>query len=107
MVCGMTPSHVDARYAGHHVLDELLVAGHVHNAYAQFAAQHAWRESQFDGQAAFLFRLQPVGVAARQHSDQPRLAVVDVPRGAQHHEHLGIDVGSQHSWRALRHCVLL
>ncbi len=72
---------VDAAGAGHHGLDEILVAGDIDDADFQ-VGDHARREAQFDGHAAFLLDLEPVRVAAGQELDERGLAVVDVTRGA-------------------------
>ena len=73
--------------AGHHVLDEAFMAGHVHDAQA-FATRHGDPgEAQFDGDAAPLLFFQTVTVDARQRADQRCLAVVDVTGGTQDQSH--------------------
>ncbi len=86
---------VDPRHPRHHGAHEPLVAGHVDDAHAEIVAQEAGGEAQLDGEAPLLLLFQAVGLAARQHLDQPRLPVVHVARGADHHQHLGMDVGLQ------------
>lgn len=73
---------VNARGAGDHGLDEVLVAGDVDDANLQ-VCDCAGGKTQFDGHAAFLFLLEEVGVAAGKQLDQGGLAVIDVPRGTQ------------------------
>ncbi len=73
---------VDAAHAGQHVLDEALVAGHVHEAQPQVGRQLQVGEAQVDGDAAALLFLQAVGVDAGQRLDQRGLAVIDVAGGA-------------------------
>ncbi len=72
---------VDAVRAREHVLDEALVAGHVHEAEAH-VAQIQLGEAEVDGDAAPLLFGQAVGVHARQSPHERGLAVVDVPRSS-------------------------
>ena len=67
---------------GQHVLDETLVARHVHEAEPQRRRQFQVREAEVDGDAAALLFFQAVGVDAGQRLDQRRLAVIDVARRA-------------------------
>ncbi len=74
--------HVDARGAGQHVADEPLVPRHIDNAEA-VVAQRQFREAQLDGDAAFFFLGQAIGVDAGQRFDERGLTVVDVARRAE------------------------
>ena len=73
---------VDAGGPGEHVLDEPLVAGHVHDAQSDVAEVEVG-EPDVDGDAAGLLLREPVAVGAGERLDQRRLAVVDVPGGAE------------------------
>ncbi len=73
---------VDAGGAGEHVLDEALVAGHVHDAQA-VGGQVEDGEADVDGDAASFLLRQAVAVDARQRLDQRGLAVVDVAGRAE------------------------
>ena len=73
---------VDSAHAGEHVLDEALVAGHVHEAQPQSGRQLQVGEAQIDGDAAALLFLEAVRVDAGERLDQGGLAVIDVPGGA-------------------------
>ena len=75
---------VDARRAGDHVLHEPLVSGHVDQSEMKFIDVEMG-EAQVDGNAAGLFFGKAVGVDAGQLLHQARLAVVDVPGGADDH----------------------
>mgnify|MGYP003694321301 CR=1 FL=1 len=68
--------------AGQHVLDEALVAGHVHDLDGQAAGLLEEGEAEIDGDAAGFLLRQPIGIGAGQRLDQRGLAVVDVPGGA-------------------------
>ena len=94
---------VDARYAGDHVADELLVAGHIDDPRAEVPAEEARGEAEFDGEAALHLLLQAAGHAPGEHLDQARLAVVHVPRRAEHHDHLRLLRRSQESWGKTGH----
>ncbi|MCY4508871.1 MAG: hypothetical protein OXG35_18230, partial [Acidobacteria bacterium] len=72
---------VDAARAGQHVLDEALVAGHVHERQPGVAVAPV-RESEIDGDPARLLLLQPIRIGAGQGPDESALAVVDVSGGA-------------------------
>ena len=83
LVCGHDQQDdVDPAHTGQHVLDEALVAGHVHEANAQILAQVQVGEAEINGDAAPLFLFPPVRVCPGQDSDQRCLAVVDVPAGS-------------------------
>ena len=73
---------VDAADAGQHVLDEALVAGDVHDLDRQPVGRVEVGEAEVDRDAAGLLLRQAVGVDAGERLDQRRLAVVDVPGGA-------------------------
>ena len=73
---------VHAAGSGHHGLDEAFVAGHVDDAHLE-VGDGARGVAQVDGHAPLLLLLEPVGFAAGERLDQGRLAVVDVPRGAE------------------------
>ncbi len=70
---------VDPGGAGHHVLDELLVARDVDHPQVLAARQVDVREPELDRDPALLLLLEAVGVDARGCLDQRGLAVVDVP----------------------------
>jgi len=69
---------VDARRAGDHVLDELLVPRHVDDADRASVRQLEARETDVDRHPPLLLLAQAVGVDSRQRLDERRLAVVDV-----------------------------
>ena len=73
---------IDAGRPGEHVLDEALVAGHVHDAEAE-RRQIEVGEADVDGDAAGLFFGEAVAVDAGQRLDERGLAVVDVAGGAE------------------------
>ena len=75
---------VDAADARQHVLDEPLVARHVDEADRRLVVQAEAGKADVDGDAAFLFFLQAVGVDAGQRLHQRRFAMVDVSGGADH-----------------------
>ena len=72
---------IDPLRTGQHVADEPFVAGHVDDAGPFAARQVQVGEAQVDGDAAFFFFLEPVGVLAGQGLEQRGLAVVDVAGG--------------------------
>ena len=90
-VCGITPSsaaideqeEVDAGGAGDHGAHEALVAGHVDDAEPAAAGQLQLRVAELDRDAALPLLAQAVGVLAGEERDERRLAVVDVPGGAE------------------------
>ena len=69
---------VDAADAREHVLDEPLVARHVHDAHLAPAGQRHPREAEVDGHAAPLLLGEAVRVDARERLHERRLPVVDV-----------------------------
>ena len=69
---------VDAARAGQHVLDEFLVAGHVHDARPGAVVEVQVGKAQLDGDAPLLLLHQPVGVNAGEGLDQQGLAVVHI-----------------------------
>src|SRR5438270_10990879 len=71
---------VDSAYAGEHVVDEALVAGHVDDRHFDPIRQPQPGEAEVDGHAALLLLLESVGIDAGQRADQRRLAVIDVAR---------------------------
>ena len=73
---------VDAGRAGDHRAHEALVAGDVDEREPAAVGQVERRVAEVDRDAARLLLGQPVGVLARQRAHEPRLAVVDVPGGA-------------------------
>ena len=78
---------VDAGRAGDHIADEALVARHVDEREAAAVGQREGRVAEIDRDATRLLLGQPVGVLPRQRPDEPRLAVVDVSRGAYRERH--------------------
>src|SRR6266508_2564424 len=78
---------VDAGCAGDHVAHETLVSGDVDQRQSPPVRQIERRVAQVDRDAALLLLRQPVGVLARERAHEPRLAVVDVPRGADGQRH--------------------
>jgi hypothetical protein len=84
---------VHGRRAGHHGADELLVPGHVEQAYLGVVRQPKLRVAHVEGHPPLLLFREPVGADARQLLDERRLAVVDVPGGAHDHPAHGRGVG--------------
>jgi hypothetical protein len=84
---------IDARGPGHHGAHESLVSGHIHHAQARCSGELQGSEAEVDGDAPRLLLGQSVGVDAREHADQGRLAVVDVSGRSQDH---GRRVGRGH-----------
>jgi hypothetical protein len=80
-VVGCDDEHddVDAR---DHVLDEALVSRDVDDPDRATVGQLEAREAEVDRHPALLLLLEPVGIDAGQHFHERRLAVVDVPGGA-------------------------
>ena len=74
---------VDARGAGDHVFDEFFVARHIDDTQAPAAGQIQGGKPQFDGDAAKLFLLEPVGVGAGKGFDEAGFAVVNMAGGAE------------------------
>ena len=79
---------VDPGGAGDHVANEALVAGDVDEGERAAVAQVERRVAEVDRDAALLLLRQAIGVLARQGSDEPGLAVVDVPGGAYRERHV-------------------
>ena len=73
---------VDPGRAGDHRPHEPLVAGHVDEREPAPVGQLERGVAEVDRDPAALLLGQPVGVLPGQRPDEPRLAVVDVPRGA-------------------------
>ena len=78
---------VDPGRAGDHRAHEALVAGHVDERQAAPVRQLEWRVAEVDRDPAPLLLGQPVRVLAGQRPHERRLAVVDVPRGADRQRH--------------------
>ena len=74
----------------HHLTDEALVSGDVDDTDDAAVLQTEGGEAQLDGDSPLLLLQQAVAVHARQCGDQGRLAVVDVPGGAQHQRYLAV-----------------
>ena len=72
---------VHAGRPGHHILDEPLVSRHIDDAETKPVVLPIGK-AEVDGNAACFFFRQPVGRNSRQSSHQPRLAVVNMPGGA-------------------------
>jgi len=75
---------VDAAHAGEHVLDEIQVAGHVHDPHRLPVRQGQPGEAQVDGHLPDLLLLQAIRVDARQRLHQRGFPVVDVACGGDH-----------------------
>ncbi len=71
---------IDARRPRDHRADEPLVAGDVDQRQPAAVSELERRVPEVDRDAAPLLLRQPVRVLPRQGPDEPRLAVVDVPR---------------------------
>ena len=78
---------VDPGRAGDHRADEALVPRHVDQRQAPPVRQLERRVAEVDRDPAPLLLRQPVGVLPRQGAHEPRLAVVDVPGGADRQRH--------------------
>src|SRR5262249_18601707 len=78
---------VHAVRAGQHVADEALVSRHVDDPGARAVRAVEPGEPEVDRDAARLLLPQPVGVLSGEGEDERRLAVVDVPRGADDQRH--------------------
>jgi hypothetical protein len=68
---------IDAGRAGHHVVNEPLMAGNVDNSELD-ARKRQVGETEVDRDSAPLLFRQSVGVDPRQATDEARLAMVDV-----------------------------
>jgi len=75
--------HVHAHDPGHHVFDKLLMAGHIDNTQAMAAGEIQIGKTQLNGDAAFLFFLEPVGFNPGEGPDQTGLAMIDMAGGAE------------------------
>ncbi len=73
---------VDPAHPGQHVLDEALVARHVHKPQPQGRAELQVRKAQIDGDPATLFLFQAIGIDARERFHERGLAVIDMAGGA-------------------------
>ena len=78
---------VDPGRAGDHRADEALVARHVDQREPPPVRQLERRVAEVDRDPAPLLLRQPVRVLPRQRPHEPRLAVVDVPGGADRQRH--------------------
>ena len=90
---------VDARRAGHHRVNESLMARNVDQREPQ-AAVVEMRKPQLDRDPAALFLRQPIDRAARQRMHERRFAVIDMSGQANHElrtRHETGPVGSVHS----------
>ena len=81
---------VDPGCPGNHRAHEPLVARHVDERQAPSIGKLERCIAEVDGDAARLLLRQAVGVLARERANEPRLAVVDVPRGADGQRHAEI-----------------
>src|SRR3989442_13488466 len=75
---------VDPGGSGQHVADEALVAGHVYDARLHPVPERQGGEAKVDGDAATLLFFPAVGIDPGEGLHQRRLAVVDVPGGADY-----------------------
>ena len=92
---------VDAGRAGDHRAHEALVTGHVDEGERPPARQLERGVAEVDRDPARLLLGEPVGVLAGQRADERRLAVVDVPGGADGQRHGGESESAWHATRAL------
>jgi hypothetical protein len=74
---------IDAEQPRRHVVDELFVPGHIHDAYGFTRGQLEPGETQVDSHAALFFFGQAVGINAGKRFDKAGFAVVNVPGSAQ------------------------
>ena len=87
---------IDAGGADQHVLHEAFVPGNVHDRDPAAGGKRHVREAEIDRDPALLLFLEAIGVDAGDSADERGLAVVDVPRGADHDgAHEGLDGGGQ------------
>ena len=77
--CNDQHHEVHAGRARHHVLDEALMPGHVHDAEPLAVRHDGPGKAQLDGDAAPLLFLKPIAVDTRQRPYQRCLAVINVP----------------------------
>src|SRR6266478_5063272 len=86
---------IDAAHPRQHVLDEALVARHVHDLDGEAARLLEEGEAEVNRYASrFLFG-QTIGIRPGQRLDERRLAMIDVPGGTYNHM-LGRDTGPVH-----------
>ena len=78
---------VDPGRTGDHRADEALVPGHVDQRQPAPVRQLERRVAEVDRDPTPLLLRQPVRVLPRQRPHEPRLAVVDVPGGADRQRH--------------------
>ena len=76
-------NHVDAGGAGHHVLDEFLVARHIDDSEGIAVFEGKGSKAQFDRDPPLLLLLQPVRVHAGEGLDERSLPVIDMTCRAQ------------------------
>jgi hypothetical protein len=95
---------VDAGRARQHVVDELLVAGHIDEADDRLLIRLHIGEAEIDGDPACLLLLEAVGIDAGQCPHQRGLAVIDVPGGANDHGTVS-GIGSRARRRASSSCA--
>jgi hypothetical protein len=85
-IAGHDEEHeVDPAHAGKHVLDEALVAGHVHHSDLDAAGEVEMGKAQVNRYAALFLFPEAIGVDAGERLDERGLAVVDVAGGAYDH----------------------
>ena len=83
---------VDPRRPGDHRPHEPLVAGDVDERQRRPTRKLEGRVPEVDRDAARALLRQPVGVLPRQRADERRLAVVDVPGGADRQRHRQVEM---------------
>ena len=76
---------VDRSESGQHVMNETLVARHIHKADGFARRNRQISESEVDRHAALFLLGQTIGVDASQCLDQQRLAVIDVACSSDDH----------------------
>ena len=76
---------VDAAGAGQHILDKLLMTGHIHDTGLGTVRKIQMGKAQLDGDAPLFLLLEPVGVDAGERLDQQGLAVIHMTGGADDH----------------------
>ena len=89
---------IDSRRAGDHRAHERLVTRDVDDADRADPLEHERREAELDRDAAPLLFGQSIGVDAGQRANERRLAVIDVPRGAD--DHAGSSARAERSSRS-------
>ena len=84
LVGGNDKGHqVHAGGTGHHIADKFFMPRHIDDAEAMAAGEVEVGKPQFDGDAALLFLLEPVGLDAGERPDQAGFAVIDMSGGAE------------------------